>query len=341
MKDPLIPPVAALAAGILAASLAPFTAPELLFRIAACLALGALAYWRNARALAAACALAGLVFAGALSAVAHQPGPPPAIDATARDTVILSGCVVEPPAVSEARERFLLELEPHARAQVTLFTRPEESLPALRYGESVELDAHVRAPRNYGNPGAFDFTRFLAREDIYWTASGPASSLRRLSGSCGHPIEGFAMNLRVAIIGRLERLYPAGSYQSGMMQALLVGQKYQMQRIWTEDYRNTGTFHTIVISGTHVAILAAFFLFLLRLCFVPPGPALALTPAWRGSTRWFRDGARPVCARPPALRWWPLPVTSTANAGRSICSPQSPWRFSSATPANSSMPAFS
>ena len=59
------------------------------------------------------------------------------------------------------------------------------------------------------------------------------------------------------------------------MQAMLIGQNYQLQRIWTEEYRNTGTFHVIVISGTHVAILAAFFLFLLRLCFVPAKAALA------------------------------------------------------------------
>ena len=70
-----------------------------------------------------------------------------------------------------------------------------------------------------------------------------------------------------------------------MMQALLIGQNFQLQRVWTEDYRNTGTFHALVISGTHVAILAAFFLFLLRLCFVPESVAMLLTVRRRGSTR--------------------------------------------------------
>ena len=71
-------------------------------------------------------------------------------------------------------------------------------------------------------------------------------------------------------------------YKTGMTQALLVGQNFQLQRIWTEQYRNTGTFHVLVISGTHVAILAAFFLFLLRICFVPQGAAMLLTvlAAW-------------------------------------------------------------
>src|SRR5262249_49391631 len=69
---------------------------------------------------------------------------------------------------------------------------------------------------------------------------------------------------------------------TGMMQATLLGQSFQLQKIWTEQYRNTGTFHTIVISGTHVAILAAFFLFFLRVCFVPESAAMTLTvlAAW-------------------------------------------------------------
>jgi hypothetical protein len=39
-----------------------------------------------------------------------------------------------------------------------------ETLPALHYGQNIELDAKVRPPRNFGNPGAFDYRRFLARQ---------------------------------------------------------------------------------------------------------------------------------------------------------------------------------
>ena len=90
------------------------------------------------------------------------------------------------------------------------------------------------------------------------------------------------MDLRQAALDRIDRLYPGNPYQSGMMQAILIGQSYQLQKVWTEQYRNTGTFHALVISGTHVAVLAAFFLFLLRICFVPDSVALLLTvlAAW-------------------------------------------------------------
>src|SRR5207244_5367912 len=109
---------------------------------------------------------------------------------------------------------------------------------------------------------------------VYWTASAAADTVRVLPGRCGSRFQKAVMDLRQLALDRIDRLYPGDSYRSGMMQAVLIGQSFQLQKVWTEQYRSTGTFHALVISGTHVAILAAFFLFLLRLCFVPEGAAL-------------------------------------------------------------------
>jgi competence protein ComEC len=278
VRDPLVGPAAAIAAGILVARFVPFHRTELLAATVCFAVLGIL----SKRLLRAACVALALFAAGALTAILHTPGPPPHLDATGRETVILGGCVVEPPAISGERERFLLELDPRARAQVTLYTKPGQPLTSLHYGQQVELDARVRPPRNFGNPGAFDYATYLARQEIYWTASGAADTLRILPGRCGSRFEEAVMDLRQAALNRIERLYPGDSYRSGMMQALLIGQSFQLQKVWTEHYRSTGTFHALVISGTHVAILAAFFLFCLRLCFLPESLAMALTAcaAW-------------------------------------------------------------
>ena len=66
---------------------------------------------------------------------------------------------------------------------------------------------------------------------------------------------------------------------SGMMEAMLIGESSQLQKIWTENFRRTGTFHALVISGAHVAVLAGVLLFLLRMCSLGEIPALALTAA--------------------------------------------------------------
>jgi competence protein ComEC len=276
VKDPLVGPLAAIATGILVARYVPFQTAELGAPLAAFAALAALALWRKAVVAAWVAGALALVCGGALAYVRTMPPPPPRLDVKGHEIVVLAGCVVEPPAVSGERERFLLAIAPDARAQVTLYTRAGEPLPALRYGQRVEAEVRVRRPHNYGNPGAFDYAAWLARQEIYWTASGAARDLRVLPGRCGSRFQQAVMDLRQAALARIERLFP-DRYQGGMMQAILIGQSYQLQKVWTEDWRSTGTFHALVISGTHVAVLTTFFLFCLRLCFVPASLATVLT----------------------------------------------------------------
>jgi competence protein ComEC len=282
VKHPLLGPAAAVAAGILVYRFVPFTYFELLGPIAAFTLLAILARSCQSRILAILCAHLSLFFAGALTARWHTLGHPPEIDATGRETITAEGCVVEPPAISGERERFIVELDRDARAQVTLYTKPGQQLPYLRYGQTIELDGKIRVPRNFGNPGAFDYRNFLARQNIYWTMSAAAGDVRVLPKACGNWFQKAVMDLRQSALERIGHLYHGDPYQTGMMQAILIGQSFQLQKVWTEEYRSTGTFHALVISGTHVAVLAAFFLFLLRICFVPESAALFSTvvAAW-------------------------------------------------------------
>jgi competence protein ComEC len=280
MQDPLIPPLAAIATGILVSRLVLFDIRELFIVIAAFAILGAIALWRRARVLAGTCCLLGLAFAGALVDLAHRPGPRPELDAEGRDPVILSGCVVQPPALSGDRERFVVALEPGARVQVTAYAREGQAPPALRYGQRVEFEARVRRPRNFGNPGAFDYARYLARRDIYWTASmSSGAQVTVLPGQCGSRFEAAIMGLRTMALDRLAQLYKGKPYETGMMQAVMIGETYQVQRVWTEQFRNTGTYHALVISGTHTVVLAAFLMLVLRLCFLRREAALFVTSA--------------------------------------------------------------
>jgi competence protein ComEC len=283
MRDPLIAPLAAVAGGILVSRFVVFELRELLCASAALFALSVLALWRDNRRLAAVCSLLGLLFAGGMVGLIHRPGAPPELDARAREVVVLSGCVVEPPAFSEGREKFVLELAPEARAQVSLYLKEGGMAPDLRYGQRIEFPARVRRTHNFENPGSFDYAGYLARQKIYWIASAsPAEELRVLGDGCGSSFWRAIFALRVAALQRLERLYRGKAYETGMMEAILIGETSKMEKVWTEDFRSTGTYHALVISGLHVTVLAGVFLFLLRLCFVGEAPALVLTAlaAW-------------------------------------------------------------
>lgn len=220
---------------------------------------------------------------GAFLAVIHQPGSPPALDAGAHETVVLDGCVVSPSAFSEGRDQFVLELAPNARVRVSIALRDHEIPPDLRYGQLAELEARVRRIRNFQNPGEFDYEAFSARSHIFWTASATgAASVKVNPGRCGSRFLAAVFTLRTGALRRIERLYAGNPYATGMMEATLIGESSRMERQWTDHFRRTGTYHMLVIDGLHITILAAFLLFLLRLCFLPEIAALATTAsaAW-------------------------------------------------------------
>jgi competence protein ComEC len=212
----------------------------------------------------------------------------PALSVPDNVPAIFEGCVVEPALVAADRERFTVEFAPRARAQVSLFSKSD--FPELPYGTHVEFQGKVRTPHKYNDPGTFDSVHYLARQDIYWSALGDAANVHVLAGRCGNRVAQFIFAIRSAALTRLDELYANDEYANGMMQAVLIGVTAKLDRMWTEDYRSTGTFHALVISGSHVAVLAAVLLFFLRICAVPRGVAIFLTilAAWlyAGVTGW-------------------------------------------------------
>ncbi len=277
MKNPLCAPLLALAAGISISRSFPFTVRDFLWSLPI-LAVLTLAAWRVSSRTMWLCAPLLLLLGGALLETLHRPGPPPEIDAGAHEDVILDGCVVSPPAFFEGRDQLLFELAPGARARITLSIKEGQTPPDLRYGQLVELQARVRRIRNFQNPGAFDYEGFSARSHVYWTAFTSAGSLVTVKpGRCGSRFQAAVFALRTAALNRIERLYSGNPYATAMMEATLIGESTRMERIWTDRFRRTGTYHMLVIDGLHITVLAAFLLFLLRLCFIPEMPALLVT----------------------------------------------------------------
>lgn len=230
------------------------------------------------------------MFTGVLLVVARPAVPAPRLSVPDNTTAIFSGCVIDPALVGADRERVGIELADKARAEVSLYAKPGESFPELPYGTLVEFTGKARTPHNYENPGSFDYVHYLARQSIYWNLSASVDTVKVLPGRCGSDFAAVIFRIRSAALERLDRLYPNDTYADGMMQAVLIGATVKLDKMWTEDYRSTGTFHALVISGSHVGVLAAVLLFCLRILAMPRGAAIVTTimAAWlyAGITGW-------------------------------------------------------
>ncbi|HEY7302837.1 MAG TPA: ComEC/Rec2 family competence protein [Bryobacteraceae bacterium] len=276
-REPLILPVSALAAGILAAHFVFFSLRDVLIpgALSVALVIFCLTGSRAHRMRVPAVCLA-LVMAGIATQVIHRQGRKPKLNAADGETVLLSGCVINPTVFSPDREQFTLALASGASARISLNLKEKARVP-LAYGQLVEVAAKIRFPRNFQNPDSFDYAGYLAAQHIYWTASVASPADITVSGGrCGSLAMGWLYEIRTWALDRLTRLYPDDPHTAALLQATLLGETSGVERRWTSDFRVTGTYHALVISGQHVSVLALTLLLIFRLLRFRRVPALSV-----------------------------------------------------------------
>src|SRR5712692_5826582 len=185
MKLPLLAPLAAFAAGIVVAQHAAFSFRELSISILLLAALAVLGLARGATRAGAVASLTGFLFAGALLTSLPAPADPNRITSVIdregldrRDPARLTGWVSTPPTVRLDRDQFVLSVEAigdklpaRGGIRISVLRRPGEPPIEVHYGDHIEFLARLHRLHNFQNPGGFDRTAFLARQDIYMTAS--------------------------------------------------------------------------------------------------------------------------------------------------------------------------
>lgn len=264
-REPLVAPFLALAAGVVAGHFNYFSLADLLWPgIASVILLVICCAASHAKWAREACLLLVISLAGVGTQVLHRQGPPPKLTVPDGDTALLDGCVVDPPVYGRGKGLFTVQIAPGKSVRVTSIDKGKP-LPPLQYGQQVEVAARIRTPHDFQNPGEFDYAGWLANQHIYWTALAVAGDVRVIGGDCGRPGLRSVFAIRDWALRRLDRLYPEDSETSTLLKAILLGQTAGVERRWTSDFRLTGTYHALVISGQHVAVLAVTLLFLLRL----------------------------------------------------------------------------
>jgi competence protein ComEC len=275
-----------------------------------------LAMWGCAAALLAICAIAAvleksthlsqvsavlaLLFAGAFARTAtHAPRnviPPPqflegdsleVVGHITNDGVLLAG--------SGARERFDLQTEyiqlddekfsvPFG-IRVTLYSRDadENATPdlaqfgGLEYGNRVRLQAKLRLPRNFRNPGAFDYENYLHGIGISVLASADAEKMEILTGTSGTQLGFWRSRIRRSILEHMREKGLWDREDASLFAAMIVGDDSMLLRNVREEFQKTGVYHLLVVSGMNVALLAFAVFWLARRMHCPEWAASLLT----------------------------------------------------------------
>src|SRR5215475_14222402 len=134
---------------------------------------------------------------------------------------------------------------------------------SLDYGSRVRILGNLSDRRGYRNPGAPDFDEMLEHRGVDATGAIKSPLL----------IENLGFGARNAVLHLLYRiraraiaitLRSLNQPTSGILIASLFGNRHFLSRDAAETFRAGGTFHLLVISGSHVAMIALVALWLAR-----------------------------------------------------------------------------
>ena len=149
----------------------------------------------------------------------------------------------------------------------------------LKYGERIHLLAKLRLPRNFGNPGAFDYEGYLHGRGIVALASVKADKIEVVPGTSGSRFGFWRSRIRNSILLHLREKGLWEKDEAALFAAMIVGDDSMLMRNVREEFQQTGVYHLLVVSGMNVALLAFAIFWLARRLRLPKWPASLLTIA--------------------------------------------------------------
>src|SRR3984957_5152647 len=132
----------------------------------------------------------------------------------------------------------------------------------FRYGERLRFSGKLRRPRNFRNPGAFDYEGYLAENAIAALGSSKAENVELLSGFSGSRNKARLSRIRENVLGRVGELWQPR--EAALIDAMVVGEEAFIDRDTRVDFQRSGTYHVLIVSGMNVSILAFVVFWTLR-----------------------------------------------------------------------------
>lgn len=126
---------------------------------------------------------------------------------------------------------------------------------ALDYGSRIRVLVRLERAREYGNPGSPDFNDFLERRgyDLKGVIKSPLL-IERLGTASVNRLLLFIYQIRIRMMDAIDKGFKPPV--AGTLKAMLTGNRYFLDTYTTARLQQGSTFHTLVIAGLHIGILA-------------------------------------------------------------------------------------
>jgi competence protein ComEC len=178
------------------------------------------------------------------------------------------------------------------------------SAQAFQCGERVRAVVRLLRPETYHDPGVWSRADYLLDQGITSTASVASDRVERLGQAPGAffacRVGGWqrASTTRLLALPAAMKNLPTplrlSEDDAAMLAAMVAGDRTYLTHALRVGFERTGSFHMLVVSGFHLAIVAACILWIARRLHVPRVPATILTIVASLAYALFTGFATPV-----------------------------------------------
>lgn len=151
----------------------------------------------------------------------------------------------------------------YAEGKVLLYFSKEHYPESFKYGDVLLIEGSPRLLSEPGNPGEFDYKRFLSFRNIYHQLFIKTNPVSRIGYAPASRILAYAIRIRSGA-ERIVKEFVAGEVEQAIASALILGITDGLDNDIMRAYSASGALHVLAVSGLHVSILYGILILLLK-----------------------------------------------------------------------------
>ena len=159
--------------------------------------------------------------------------------------------------------------------KILLYFSKEDLMQLPKYGDKILISGGLQLIKNAGNPGGFNYSRYMAFQQTFYQVFLKQSKFVLLNLHNENALYSFIYNARRKVINILQEFVKGNKKVTGIAEALLIGYKEDLDKDVVQAYSNTGVVHIIAISGMHLGLIYAVLVWIfLRLPLIKKSTAI-------------------------------------------------------------------
>jgi competence protein ComEC len=150
-----------------------------------------------------------------------------------------------------------------SKGKIIVYFKKDSSVTRLTYGSLLFFKQSLQTIKNSGNPGTFDYQRYCLFHDITHQVYLANKDFITLTQTDKNWFKQFTYDAVQKIVSILQT-YIKAPREQGLIEAMLIGYKDDLDKDLVESYSHTGVVHIIAISGMHLALIYGLLLLLTK-----------------------------------------------------------------------------